>query len=59
MDELSDWEKSKRRDAVDFATASVQLEGFTASQAWLDMAEKFVQGEITLEQLRVTTTTRP
>lgn len=59
MSELSGFEKLRRRDAIEFARASVQLEGFTVSPAWIDLAEKFVQGEITFEELRLMTTKKP
>jgi len=41
----------KRREAVAFADASLYLEGFTPSAASVAKAEKFIAGEIDVEDL--------
>ena len=48
---LSDWETMRRRDAVDFADASLRLEGFETSPESSRRAEQFVAGELELRQL--------
>lgn len=48
---LSPWEKIRREEAVAQANASLYLEGFTPSPAAVAKAEKFVAGEIDVEDL--------
>lgn len=48
---LSPLETMRRRQAVDFANASVRLEGFEPSDEALHRAEMFVIGEIELDQM--------
>lgn len=48
---LSSWETMRRRDAVDFAHASLRLEGLEPSPESLLRSEQFVAGEIELHEL--------
>lgn len=48
---LSSWERMRRRDAVDFAHASLRLEGLQPSPESLLQSERFVAGEIELHEL--------
>ena len=45
---MSDIERMKRLEAVNFARANVGLEGFTLSEAEEARAHQFVDGEISL-----------
>lgn len=47
---ITEEEKTKRREAVEYAKASVGLEGITLSQGLLDIADKYVQGLLTREE---------
>jgi hypothetical protein len=47
---LSKMETRRRREAVDFARASVELEGFKVSPERLALSERFVSGEIDIEE---------
>ncbi|MDG6896390.1 antitoxin VbhA family protein [Volucribacter amazonae] len=47
---ISETEKAKRREAVEYAKASVSLEGITLSDSLLKIADKFVNGDLTLEE---------
>lgn len=44
-------ELRERREAIDFARANVELEGFKVSPEYLAAAERFAAGEITLGEL--------
>jgi hypothetical protein len=48
---ISQFEMMLRQKAVDFANASVRLEGFEPTQQALQRGETFVNGEIDLEEL--------
>jgi hypothetical protein len=50
---LGPLETMRRREAVDFANASLRLEGFEPSAEALLRAEMFVVGEIELDQMLV------
>jgi hypothetical protein len=43
-------EQSRRREAVDFACASIGLEGFTITKEHEARAERYVLGEIDLQE---------
>ena len=43
-------EMKKRREALNFALASVELEGLTPSEEWQDKAQKFAIGQLTWEE---------
>jgi DNA-directed RNA polymerase subunit F len=47
---ISEEEKQRRQEAMNYATASVELEGFKISEADEQHAQRFINGEITLEQ---------
>lgn len=47
---LSADERARRQEAVDYARASIGLEGFTLSQADEDHARRFINGEIDLAE---------
>ena len=47
---ISEAEQNKRREAVEYAKASVGLEGITLSQNLLDIADKYIQGLLTREE---------
>ena len=48
---LSKEELERRRDAVDFARANVELEGFPTDGEFREIEERFVRGEIDLIDL--------
>lgn len=48
---ITDDEKEKRRQAVDFARASIGLEGFTITPEHAAQAERYVSGQIELAEL--------
>jgi type IV secretory pathway VirB4 component len=48
---ISDTERSRRQSAVNYARASVGLEGFSLSEADEAHAQRFVDGQISLQEL--------
>lgn len=51
-EKLSAAERRRRRQAIDYARASVALEGFTLSEDVEQAFRRHVEGEIDLETLR-------
>ncbi|MFY2087676.1 antitoxin VbhA family protein [Achromobacter xylosoxidans] len=47
---ISDTERSRRQSAVNYARASVGLEGFSLSEADEAHAQRFVDGQMTLQE---------
>ncbi|AWP73389.1 antitoxin VbhA family protein [Bordetella bronchiseptica] len=47
---ISDTERSRRQSAVNYARASVGLEGFSLSEADEAHAQRFVDGQISLQE---------
>ncbi|TDF43363.1 antitoxin VbhA family protein [Histophilus somni] len=47
---ISETEKEARREAVEYAKASVGLEGVILSKGLLDIADKYIQGLLTREE---------
>lgn len=47
---ISEEEMKERREAVEYAKASVGLEGITLSQGLLEIADEYVKGNLTLEE---------
>lgn len=47
---ISDIERSRRQSAVNYARASVDLEGFSLSEADEAHAQRFVDGQISLQE---------
>ncbi|KAG1259972.1 hypothetical protein G6F65_015168 [Rhizopus arrhizus] len=47
---ISDIERSRRQSAVNYARASVGLEGFSLSEANEAHAQRFVDGQISLQE---------
>jgi len=47
---ISPEERQSRQDAVNYARASVELEGFKVSQAEEDHAERYINGEIDIKE---------
>ncbi len=47
---ISDTERSRRQSAVKYARASVGLEGFSLSEADEAHAQRFVDGQISLQE---------
>ncbi|MCW9710142.1 antitoxin VbhA family protein [Avibacterium sp. 21-586] len=47
---ISETEKAKRREAVEYAKASVGLEGIILSDSLLKIADKFINGDLTIEE---------
>ncbi|WP_129526945.1 antitoxin VbhA family protein [Achromobacter agilis] len=47
---ISDIERSRRQSAVNYARASVGLEGFSLSEADEAHAQRFVDGQISLQE---------
>ncbi|TCK01613.1 hypothetical protein EV694_0230 [Volucribacter psittacicida] len=47
---ISEAEKKVRKEAVEYAKASVELEGITLSKGLLDISDKYVQGLLTREE---------
>ena len=45
-------ERSRREDAVRSAVASVELEGLVPPQAFKELADRYIAGEVDLEALR-------
>ena len=50
MEPITDAERRKRQEAVNFARANVGLEGFKLSEAEEQRAARFVAGEIDLAE---------
>lgn len=48
---ISESERKRRRDAVDYARASIALEGFRLSEVDEVDAQAFVDGDLTLNEL--------
>lgn len=47
---ISETEKEFRREAVEYAKASVALEGISLEPELLDIADKYIQGILTREE---------
>ena len=47
---ITENEKKRRRDAVEYAKTSVGLEGITLSEEVLEIANKYIQGLLTREE---------
>lgn len=47
---ITEIEKATRREAVEYAKASVGLEGITLSKGLLEIADKYIQGNLTREE---------
>lgn len=47
---ISSSDRMKKQAADNFAVASIALEGFVANEKSNELAKKFVDGEITIEQ---------
>ena len=47
---ISEEEMNKRREAVEYAKASVGLEGIVLSQGLLDISDEYIQGLLTREE---------
>ena len=47
---ITEEERARRREAVDFARGSVRFEGIVLSTAAEALAERFINGEISLEE---------
>ncbi|MFU2124187.1 antitoxin VbhA family protein [Gallibacterium anatis] len=47
---ISETEKKSRREAVEYAKASVELEGIFLEPELLDIADKYIQGILTREE---------
>ena len=48
-----DREKLEKRKAWDFAIGMMQVDGVEPSQEYLDLVEKEINGEITLEEMKL------
>jgi len=48
---ISEEEKRRRQEAFDYAKASVALEGFNLSSAYIQEVKRFIQGEIDFSSL--------
>lgn len=48
---ISSAERKRREEAINYAKASVNLEGFSVPDAYIKEAERFIQGEIDLPSL--------
>jgi len=48
---ISEEEKKRRQEAFEYAQASVALEGFNLSSAYIQEVEQFIQGEIDFSSL--------
>jgi hypothetical protein len=47
---ISDEERRRRQKAVDFGRASVGLEGFKPTKLGEEVSQRFVNGEITIDE---------
>lgn len=47
---ISDAERARRQEAIDFARGSVRLEGFILSPAVEELNRRYIEGEITSEE---------
>jgi hypothetical protein len=47
---LAELLREERRDAINYARASVELEGFHLSEAALEQGQRFINGEISLAE---------
>lgn len=47
---ITESEKEARREAVQYAKSSLELEGITLSKGLLDIAEQYIQGTLTREE---------
>lgn len=43
-------EQNKRREAVEYAKASVELEGISLSKGLLDLADQYIKGLLSREE---------
>lgn len=48
---ISDEERARRAEAVRFSLANTELEGFKVSAETRERAQRFIDGEITLDEL--------
>jgi Antitoxin VbhA len=48
---ISEEERARRQEAVEYAYASARLEGFTPSAFADEMNRRFINGEVTSEEL--------
>jgi hypothetical protein len=48
---ISDAERAKRQEAIDYARASVRLEGFILSAECEALAARYINGDITRKEL--------
>jgi hypothetical protein len=55
---ISDEERQKRLEAVNFARGSVRLEGFILSAEEMAENERYIAGEITIEDMLASATAR-
>jgi hypothetical protein len=51
MPKISDAERAKRQEAIDYARASVRLEGFALSAEYEALTARYISGEITRKEL--------
>lgn len=47
---ISEVEKEARREAVQYAKSSLELEGIILSKGLLDIADQYIQGDLTREE---------
>lgn len=48
--QISESEQSKRKETVDFASASVKLSGFEVTEGMKRLGERYISGEIDLDE---------
>jgi hypothetical protein len=53
LPKISTEERARRKAAVDFANANIELEGFKVSAAQQARALAYIQGDLTLEEFIV------
>jgi tRNA(Ser,Leu) C12 N-acetylase TAN1 len=51
MKPISEAERRRRQEALDVAIASVALEGLTSPKEYDEMARRYIEGEIELDEL--------
>jgi hypothetical protein len=49
---ISDEEKKRRAEAVKFARALNRIAGLEASPSYVELAQRFVEGELTMEEFK-------
>ena len=52
MDEQKAMSKEEKREAWDFAIGMMQVDGVKPDEEYLDLVEKEINGEITLEEMK-------